>query len=179
MHNHQTITLRDEDLIAVFRDEGRFRLRIAGEGRLSICGTLDQARRLFSRLGEFLAVHDAPDAARLRPSDEPDGATGGRMEVRCLCGAPAVARTQDGEGRKLLVCSDPSCRYRQPDGSADRTDIVQSMEALRAAGGDAWDKVEDPGAYLGRPAEAVVDEADLWEAMTGDSGRRNCPEIVP
>jgi hypothetical protein len=41
--------------------------------------------------------------------------------------------------------NDGECSMYEPVGS-----IIDGIRALREAGGDAWDKIDDPEAYLGR-----------------------------
>jgi predicted dehydrogenase len=41
-------------------------------------------------------------------------------------------------------------RREKPAQPPKFTDALDALQALRAAGGDGWDKIEDPEAFLGR-----------------------------
>lgn len=101
-------------------------------------------------------------AAEGRPTDKPDRSTIDDMRrfnamARKLKAARADAGLIRAAGR-LLLEDLAAAGYRGPvverfaaaigQHAAPAGGIVAGLDALREAGGDAWDRVEDPGSYL-------------------------------
>lgn len=83
--------------------------------------------------------------------------------ARCaVCGGPhqAVELPVHAKGH-AVVC---------PEGGASKPDpaLQEKFQALREAGGDGWDKVDDPAALLGRDDPALA--MDTPEMMTRRRG---------
>jgi hypothetical protein len=66
------------------------------------------------------------------------------------------------QGSSLYCRADFGCILHESTEAAPpvQGSIVDAIEALRNAGGDAWDDVEDPRAFLDDSTEALID-ADL------------------
>lgn len=61
----------------------------------------------------------------------------------------------------------------EPDAVVPAGDVFEALRAFRDAGGAAWDKIDDPEAYLGRKSEpdAVVPaDDDPWRDYGGEGG---------
>lgn len=68
----------------------------------------------------------------------------------------------------LLASPSPGPGAAEPEGEPKRTDIMEAFEALRVAGGSAWDTVDDVRAFLGRDEdERQAKVARLFEAAKG------------
>jgi hypothetical protein len=56
-----------------------------------------------------------------------------------------------GRLHEIVVEAQAAIAYVQ--GEPKQGSLLEAREAIRAAGGDAWDKIEDPAEYLGRDSK--------------------------
>jgi vacuolar-type H+-ATPase subunit H len=99
---------------------------------------------LRSGIRERDRIIDAKDEAnkRLREACEP-----AVKSLRAMLGVYPAHEWQDVRRKAINDLSQAECALLpQPNAVS----LTESLETLRAAGGDAWDKVEDVEGYLGR-----------------------------